>query len=236
MNTMAGTERLFLAMHLPDSLKQWMSERMEHIASLLPFQRWTVKEDLHLTLIFIGDTQPAEEEQLKEALSSFTKPTEQVFPKTANTAFPATSTRSPVDRWLRPFVISLSRSLGTFGRPSSPSVLWAGITPNQELIALQNALIEHLRQALPTSFVERISDLSVQARPYRPHITLARQYRGPIPLDALKLEEASRHFFNAESIVHADLLQWSVEAIDLYRSHLGRRPMYERLTSFPLSM
>ncbi|MBE3594704.1 MAG: 2'-5' RNA ligase family protein [Candidatus Carbobacillus altaicus] len=233
---MEGTDRLFLAIHLPDTLKNWMAYRIKLIEPLLLFQRWTVKEDLHLTLLFIGETQQAEKEVLKEALVTFTKAFDQMTPSTATSPLAATSVHPLEHMSIRPFVVTLSRTLGIFGRPSSPSVLWAGIDSSPELIALQKALTDHLRHALPPSFVERIQDLSPKSRPYQPHITLARQYRGSTPLDALKLEEASRKFFHAEPTLRLDELRWSVETISLYRSHLGRRPMYERLASYPLAM
>lgn len=80
---MEGTDRLFLAIHLPDTLKNWMAYRIKLIEPLLLFQRWTVKEDLHLTLLFIGETQQAEKEVLKEALVTFTKAFDQMTPSTA---------------------------------------------------------------------------------------------------------------------------------------------------------
>lgn len=231
---MEGADRLFLAIHLPETLKNWMAQRIKRIEPLLLFQRWTVKEDLHLTLLFIGDTQQSEKEMLKEALTALTKPVELNAFSTAPSGFTFTSHRPFGAMTMHPFDVTLSRSLGIFGHPSSPSVLWAGIDSNPELIALQKKLTEYLRHALPPSFVERIQDLSPKSRPYRPHITLARQYRGSSPLDALKLEEASRQFFYADTTLHADQLRWSVETIDLYRSQRNRRPMYERLASYPL--
>lgn len=55
-------------------------------------------------------------------------------------------------------------SLGYFGRRNRPCVLWAGIQPSLELNALHQALIPALSAC----------GIRVDAKPYHPHITLAR--------------------------------------------------------------
>lgn len=108
-------------------------------------------------------------------------------------------------------------SLGVFGPEQSPRILWAGLTG--DLQALGNMQ----RQA--ESAMCRIG-FTKEDQAYRPHITLARRYRGTSP-------------FRIEGI--ADTLLplltrtgWQVDRVVLYRTHLKRKPMYESLESYPI--
>lgn len=97
-----GPERLFIAIRLPEQLRDALGQRCRRLASELKFSKWVHAEDYHITLQFLGDTAPEKIPALIEAL------------KTATTGFP-------------PFELSL-QNWGTFGPASSPRVLWGGIT------------------------------------------------------------------------------------------------------------
>lgn len=116
-----------------------------------------------------------------------------------------------------PFTLSLS-GIGTFGNAAAPAVLWLGVGGEQmRLERLHRALGEQL---------ERTGLFRPDSRPYRPHLTLARKYAGTGPLaadDAVWPEPSD-----------AGALSWEVRDIVLYRSHLGRSPMYEPLAVAPL--
>ncbi|MNI92654.1 RNA 2',3'-cyclic phosphodiesterase [compost metagenome] len=64
-----------------------------------------------------------------------------------------------------------------------------------------------------------------EERPYHPHITMARKYR-----EEEKLEKELLNSMNNE----ASFGSWLVDRIVLYRTNLGKIPMYEEIASIPL--
>jgi 2'-5' RNA ligase len=113
-----------------------------------------------------------------------------------------------------PFRLAME-GIGTFGRPDRPQILWVGATGELErLHALQSLVTARMR---PLGF-------KPDDRPYRPHITLARKYRqSRFPYDRL----------NEISLSPEIEEPWLVEGVVLYRSHLGRIPMYEAIGWYP---
>lgn len=106
--------------------------------------------------------------------------------------------------------------LGSFGDPRSPRILWSGVEGERErLHRLHRAVVGGLS---PLGF-------PAEKRPFRPHLTLARNCRqrdfSLAGLEPLWLEETERP-------------EWEVRRIVLYRSHLGRTPMYEPAAVFEL--
>lgn len=93
--------RLFIALPLPEQLKAKMETELEQLRKELSFQKWVHPQDLHLTLVFLGDTAPEAVEgilaRLREAVGKH-----------------------------RPFPLGLKEA-GVFGQPHSPRVLWAGV-------------------------------------------------------------------------------------------------------------
>ncbi|MEF2967602.1 RNA 2',3'-cyclic phosphodiesterase [Paenibacillus sp. M1] len=98
---------------------------------------------------------------------------------------------------------------GTFGAPAAPRVLWAGV--EGELKALRE-----LQAKIATASTEL--GFTPEERPYNPHITLARKYRGHGRFDPDSLRLAS-----------ADFGTWKADAIVIYRTHMNRKPMYEEV-------
>ncbi|MFD2613658.1 RNA 2',3'-cyclic phosphodiesterase [Paenibacillus gansuensis] len=114
-----------------------------------------------------------------------------------------------------PFGLRLS-GVGAFGRPGRPSVLWAGAAGALDALG---RLEQQLTAGLAGAGVPR------ENRPFRPHITLARNFKsGASPDDALWRRLGS------------DLPEapWTVDRYVLYRTHLGRKPMYEAIGEYPL--
>ncbi|MFC0213030.1 RNA 2',3'-cyclic phosphodiesterase [Paenibacillus chartarius] len=121
------------------------------------------------------------------------------------------------DTALQPFELQAA-ALGVFGPPARPSILWTGLQGDKtSLIQLQSAV----EGAMAALGYER------EERGYRPHITLARRYNGSAGFDRKALE-------TAEELLQSHSLRWTADSITLYRSHLGRTPMYEALAHFPL--
>ncbi|MEW9032358.1 MAG: RNA 2',3'-cyclic phosphodiesterase [Planifilum fimeticola] len=116
---------------------------------------------------------------------------------------------------LDPFRLKLG-DLGLFGNPRSPRILWSGVEGELEALGrLQRAVVGRLS---PLGF-------PAETRPFRPHLTLARNCRqrdfSLRELEALWMDDSVRP-------------EWEVHRIVLYRSHLGRTPMYEPVEVFGL--
>ncbi|MFC5530131.1 RNA 2',3'-cyclic phosphodiesterase [Cohnella yongneupensis] len=126
-----------------------------------------------------------------------------------------------------PFTLALTEA-GTFGPPSAPRVLWCGLAepaaaPEGALAALHAALGARLNA----------SGFATEARPFRAHATLARGWSGaagaegdPAAAIAAAWHAAPCHAPQAQRV-------WTADAVTLFLTHLGRRPSYEPIGSFP---
>jgi 2'-5' RNA ligase len=133
--------RLFVAIELPDPVKQELGRLQEHIEKSCRScpARWVTPGNVHLTLNFLGDVGASKLEDIKRAV--------------AQTSGGATG-----------FDLSLGE-LGAFPNLERPRVIWVGIRGDlNRLLALQ----KNLEQS--------ISPLGIApaARPFSPHLTLAR--------------------------------------------------------------
>ena len=109
--------RIFVALELPESLRQKITRHMDRLREQLPEVRasWTRAQNLHLTLKFLGDTPVARVEAVAAALSG-----------AANSC--------------GPFEIAVG-DCGAFPPRGKPNVLWIGIDdPSGKLHKLQAAL------------------------------------------------------------------------------------------------
>ncbi|MDT3427164.1 2'-5' RNA ligase [Paenibacillus forsythiae] len=109
-----------------------------------------------------------------------------------------------------PFTLSL-RETGVFGPSAAPRVLWAGVGGETDrLRELHHRIVAATR---PLGF-------QAEERAYKPHVTLARKYRGERAfasgsLDALTQEAAALH------------MSWRVEDWVLFVTRMHHKPMYE---------
>ncbi len=122
-------------------------DRLLSIMGGISGARWQTDEQLHLTLRFIGEVDRHLASDIHAALRSVH------FPR---------------------FEISLN-NLGTFDRRGQPEVVWAGVTPHEQLKLLH----KKVDQALVRVGVEP------DRRAYMPHITIARLPRGAGPVGSL---------------------------------------------------
>ena len=99
--------RLFVALALPDDVAQGLLG----LQSGVPGARWSSREQLHLTLRFIGEVDEPAAGEIDEALASISAPR---------------------------FVLEL-KGVGAFGG-KNPRALWAGAAPNEALIHLQRKI------------------------------------------------------------------------------------------------
>jgi 2'-5' RNA ligase len=113
------------------------------------------------------------------------------------------------------FELTLAQ-MGAFGRPKAPDILWCGVDGDLESL---RSLHQRVDRAAFTCGIGK------DTRPFRPHITVARKYRGSEPFEA-----------NADRLAELGPkpLSWRVEELILYRTNFGARPAYEALQRFPL--
>ena len=109
--------------------------------------RWLDEEQLHLTLRFIGEIDRHRAEDAAAAMASIRHPAFEIAVK----------------------------ELGAFDRRGEPTVIWAGVAPEEPLRRLHKKVDHALVRA----------GLEAERRAYAPHITLARLPRGAGPIQAL---------------------------------------------------
>jgi 2'-5' RNA ligase len=112
-----------------------------------------------------------------------------------------------------PFSLSLA-TIGTFGNLDAPRILWQGVEKEEKLTALQRDVYA---ACVDIGF-------SLDRRPFKPHITVARKWQGE---DEFRLDELRKGKTSEGSFL--------VDRIVLYQTHLDRLPKYEAIASFPLS-
>ncbi|GGA47664.1 RNA 2',3'-cyclic phosphodiesterase [Paenibacillus physcomitrellae] len=181
--TAGGQEswRVFVAVPLPDRIKQQLAAWCENQQSKLLFKKWVYHEDFHITVQFLGDIHPAKVPEIQHALST-------------------------AAAGIAPFRVKLAGT-GIFGRPVQPRVLWAAVKEGREgLDRLHAAVTANLA---PLGFIP-------EERPYSPHVTLARQF--------LSGQQEAEAGFQAEE---AEFGSWEAASVVLYRTRMGRQPMYE---------
>jgi len=132
--------RFFAAALLPDDAK----DRLVAVQPpAFPAIRLIGRQELHLTLHFLGEFAPRCESVVRRALSTVT---------------------------VHAFTITI-RGIGRFPDEGQPQVLWAGVERSPALLMLHNSISSALSVAI---------GFRPEARPYSPHVTLAR-LSGPAP-------------------------------------------------------
>jgi len=96
--------RLFIAVELPGEVKEILGEFRSKISGA----RWVAKDQMHLTLAFLGDVDEGTAEMLGESLSQIESP-----------------------RFTLRF-----EGMGCFPDSRRPRVLWVGLAPEPRLVAL----------------------------------------------------------------------------------------------------
>lgn len=111
------------------------------------------------------------------------------------------------------FDLTLNK-VGTFGRVEQPRILWADVAFEQRLFDVQTKVYQACIDA----------GFTLDSKPFKPHITLARKYTGETPFD---LEKAA----NLANLEHR---RYQASQITLYQTHIGEMPSYEPLVSIKL--
>lgn len=113
--------RLFVAIEIPDELRQALASRAEELRDGLPRARWARAEAMHLTLAFLGETDPERLPALERELE---------------TAFAA----------VEAFEMGLA-GVGAFPPRGPARVLWAGVETEGDLEGLERAVREGVSRA-----------------------------------------------------------------------------------------
>jgi 2'-5' RNA ligase len=125
---------------------------------------------------------------------------------------------APVAVAYPPLALRLGR-LGTFGDRKGPRVLWVSLEGDVERLSLLQRRVE---DALASLRFER------EARPFSPHITLAR-----VPLTVVG--SSAGNVRAAVAAVKVPPLEMRIDQVSLMRSHLGPGgARYEQVMAFPL--
>jgi len=248
--------RLFIGLALPDKVSALLAARMESMAGRLPFSRWTHPADLHVTLLFLGETPVERLEEVRR-----------IVRETAASA--------------APIALELAEP-GTFGPPSAPRVLWCGVAERPGG-GTGDGPAQGALSALYADLCSRAAAAGFRTdpRPFRPHVTLARG--GNAACSPAAVATAWREAVSAgptsaslpasptgagasfttgpagaslpaspagipgaagpaaappsagaasSSRGHAGGAVWTADRLTLFRSHLGRRPSYERIAEY----
>ncbi|WP_163101179.1 RNA 2',3'-cyclic phosphodiesterase [Peribacillus alkalitolerans] len=102
----------FIALSLPESMKELLFAQCEKVKDTIPFQRWVHKEDYHITMAFLGSVPEGKAKECMKILE---------------------------DRVAQCSSFSLVLSgLGMFGDKSSPRILWYKTDYEEKLMKLQS--------------------------------------------------------------------------------------------------
>jgi RNA 2',3'-cyclic 3'-phosphodiesterase len=110
------------------------------------------------------------------------------------------------------FSLTLSE-INRFGKPDSPRILWVGVEKEESLFRLQKDVFQTCESI----------GFSLDQKPFKPHITVARKWIGQQPFSIQTIKQIPLH---KESFI--------VDRAVLYQTHMDRLPKYETLAEFPL--
>jgi RNA 2',3'-cyclic 3'-phosphodiesterase len=106
--------RLFIAIDLPEQIKEEISELIEILKKYDADVKWIIPGNLHLTLKFLGSTADTLPEKIRDSLL-------------------------PVVSSYEPFYITIEGT-GVFPGEKRPRVLWTGIVDSDHLKALRDSI------------------------------------------------------------------------------------------------
>ena len=116
--------RAFVAIEIPPRAKQQLRAQQDRLRTLPALRarpsllRWTDPEKMHLTLRFLGDTEPPQRDQMQEGLAA-------------------------IGKRHAPFKMALS-GLGCFNSWRNMRVLWVGITGDSDALQAVQSEVELL--------------------------------------------------------------------------------------------
>ena len=106
--------------------------------------------------------------------------------------------------------------LGIFGKQDSPRIFFADTEVSNEL--------QLVRQRVYTACIE--AGFTLETRPFRPHLTLARKWVGEKPFQ--------REMLDVWNKLQSEPIAFKGTEIALYQTHLDKTPKYEEVKLFSL--
>jgi 2'-5' RNA ligase len=166
--------RTFIAITPPVTLQQCFADVRAVVQQYAFPWRWVKPTQVHLTLKFLGDVDPARIDTIAQAMQR------------------AIAQQAPFPL--------LAQGVGCFPTLSRPRVLWIGLQDPQQALT-------RLQQRLEAELVSL--GFTPEARPFRPHLTLARaQHGGPRhPQLASLLQAYHEQSFGEVLVEHVHLFQ-----------------------------
>jgi 2'-5' RNA ligase len=114
------------------------------------------------------------------------------------------------------FHLTINRP-GTFGKAESPRIFFAETEESNEL--------QLVRQKVYTACID--AGFTLEKRPFRPHITLAKKWAGEESFPTEELDVLWKQ-------LHPERITFKATDIVLYQTHLNKTPKYEEINLFSL--
>lgn len=168
-----SSTRAFLAIPLPCPLQQEVAQTQAALPAALPGIRLTDPASVHLTLRFFGAATRDDLEKIRASMLSVTL-------------------------YTAPFPVDLA-GVGAFPTRHRPRVVWIGVTPTAQLVALYHKCQSALADA----------GIATERRPFAPHLTIGRFRETGPDLAALP-----------EGLLQRRIGSLPVESLVLYESRL----------------
>lgn len=178
----------FIAVPLKQNIKKKLAGWQHDLRGELPYKQWTHEQDLHITLKFLGPVDSKQLHQLKSELS--------------------------VVENLDGFQVEVG-SIGYFGNPKKPRVLWAGAEKASQLEKLQDTVETCAEKA----------GFAKENRSYKPHVTLAKKWNGDTGSDKIR---------EIKNAYKKEIQLMGVDEIVIYQIHPGINPKYEAISVYKL--
>lgn len=116
--------RLFLGLSIPSPIVAQLYRRLEEVKKVLSARTWVRPENVHITLVFLGEVQPETAEAIHSRLLE-------------------------VARQTSSFSLHL-KGWGAFPDMNKPNLLWAGVDGDRDTLAqLVHTLHEHIHPVYP---------------------------------------------------------------------------------------
>ena len=175
--------RLFLAIDLPEKAKDYLYNFQKNLKRDYVKVSWVPKKNLHLTLKFFGEVDEKKLEALKAELKNIKQDS---------------------------FKVKL-KGIGFFPDEKEPRVIWVGIQPEKDVVALQQKIDEALLLSFP-------SDQKFQS-----HLTIGR----------IKGVKNPKEFAKAAKELKVEEIEFEISSFKLMQSTLAAtEPSYRVIEEF----
>lgn len=108
--------RLFIAVNFNEEVKDYLASLQESVKKISTSGNFSLRENLHLTIVFLGEHEPSEVSKIKQAIESVKAPA---------------------------FELTIG-GVGRFSRDGC-SIVWAGVRKNEVLSSIHESLCKSLK-------------------------------------------------------------------------------------------